>query len=590
MSATYAFLNATGNVGDFLPSQLVVESKAQQSSRSVTFDEICITYEPGLKAVILRHDPHAAAKASAESISLSDVTLRDSSESERPSSSSNRPGFAGKTYLLGHGNLTFNPGNVKVFNLTIPLREEGEGKALSIDFSIAEKLFDLDYIIDLSNLRSQIFKWSFVGGDPKKTRIGREQPASINILPRPPKLQLKLAELREVYHTNECIKIPLEIFNEEENEAKIELEARLVGYDGQALSIRFQGHTSIQSAYSENALGEKAALTDSRQRAVADIGNVKPGGKEEQHIEIGPSTDPVEFMLEIKAVYRLVSDLETTISKKITQLLPVVSPFEANYDFSPRLHPQNWPSYFRLEKKLDSGTDKEISKPIGLAQNWCLSADVASFANEDLIILGIDLILLAVNGGGQCKIGRDHDQKNQDLKVSPTEVTTARFVVEITKPTLEDRRSVALDFSLDVAWRRGNHTSKNVTSLAVPRLLVTAGEPRVLASVEYSSSIPRLLHLNYTFENPTMHLLTFSLVMEPNEDFAVSGAKTSSLQLLPLTRETIRFNIMPFVSDVWIQPHLKVVDRYFNKSLRVSPTEGMKSDRKGILVWASAGK
>jgi hypothetical protein len=587
VSASYAFLDANGNVGDLIPSQLAVQSKAHRSSRPVTFNEICITYEEGLKPVILRHSPATTAKTSTQSTSFFDVTLKDSSDSDRPSSPSNRPGSASKTFLLGYSNLIFSPSDIKIFNLTIPLREEGEGKVLNVGFSVEEKLFDLDYIVDLSKTSSQVFKWSSVGSVLKKSRIGREQPTSISILPRPPKLQLNLAELKDVYHTNERILIRLEIINEEESEAVIELEARLIGHDGQGPTIQWRGHAQTESADSESARGDVSALTESKKKAVAEVGIVKSSGTKEEHVEIEPLTDPAEFMLEIKAIYRLLSDPETTISKKITHLLPVVSPFEANYDFSPRYHPKDWPSYFQLEKRLDS-EGVETSNPTGLAQRWCLSADVVSFANEDLIILGIDLTLLAINGGGRCKIDRELDHKDEDQKISPSEVTTIKFATEVIKPTLEDRRSVALDFSLDVSWRRKDYTATNVTPLSVPRLLVTAGEPRVLASVEYSPRIHGLFHLNYAFENPTTHLLTFSLVMEPDEDFAVSGAKVSSLQLLPLSRETVRFNIMPFVSGVWIQPQLKVVDRYFNKTLRVSATEGMKSDRKGILLWVNA--
>jgi hypothetical protein len=50
----------------------------------------------------------------------------------------------------------------------------------------------------------------------------------------------------------------------------------------------------------------------------------------------------------------------------------------------------------------------------------------------------------------------------------------------------------------------------------------------------------------------------------------------------------VRYTLFAFKPGMWIQPHLLVIDTYFNKTLRVLPTEGMQSDRKGILVWVDA--
>jgi len=41
----------------------------------------------------------------------------------------------------------------------------------------------------------------------------------------------------------------------------------------------------------------------------------------------------------------------------------------------------------------------------------------------------------------------------------------------------------------------------------------------------------------------------------------------------------------------WINPCLKVMDRYFNKSLKVQGTEGMRIDaKKGVGIWVPAWK
>lgn len=76
--------------------------------------------------------------------------------------------------------------------------------------------------------------------------------------------------------------------------------------------------------------------------------------------------------------------------------------------------------------------------------------------------------------------------------------------------------------------------------------------------------------------------------MNPSENFAFSGVKQGTVQLLPLSRRTIRFRILPSVSGDWIRPLFVVTDRYFQKILKVIPTEGMMADKKGVLVWVPA--
>jgi hypothetical protein len=91
--------------------------------------------------------------------------------------------------------------------------------------------------------------------------------------------------------------------------------------------------------------------------------------------------------------------------------------------------------------------------------------------------------------------------------------------------------------------------------------------------------------MDYTLENPTMHFLTFELNMEASEEFGFSGAKTSVLHILPMSRQMVRFNLYPLVRGVWISPTLKVTDRYFNKNLKVQATEGLLMGKKGVIVW-----
>lgn len=86
-----------------------------------------------------------------------------------------------------------------------------------------------------------------------------------------------------------------------------------------------------------------------------------------------------------------------------------------------------------------------------------------------------------------------------------------------------------------------------------------------------------------------MHFLTFELAMEASETFGFSGPKLRTLHLLPMSRQTVRYNLLSSVEGDWITPNLKVTDRYFNKTLKVQGTEGMRGDKKGVGIWVPSG-
>lgn len=91
--------------------------------------------------------------------------------------------------------------------------------------------------------------------------------------------------------------------------------------------------------------------------------------------------------------------------------------------------------------------------------------------------------------------------------------------------------------------------------------------------------------------------------MEGSDIFAFHGPKSKTVQLLPLSRHSIIYNILPTRAAIdtpaserekgetgWIKPVLRVVDRYFQKTLRCSPADDrgtirLPKEGEGILVW-----
>lgn len=112
----------------------------------------------------------------------------------------------------------------------------------------------------------------------------------------------------------------------------------------------------------------------------------------------------------------------------------------------------------------------------------------------------------------------------------------------------------------------------------------------ILTSTPHST-LQNTVELVYTLENPTSYFLTFSILMETNSEFAFSGMKMQVLQVLPLSRVEVRYRVRAYRSGVWVRPMLKVVDRYFNKTLKVTPGgEGVGVEKGVVGVWVPEAK
>ncbi|KAI9881024.1 MAG: hypothetical protein M1830_008906 [Pleopsidium flavum] len=592
LSVRFTFLRVEGNVGEPLHYQLVVTSQAHEGSAPVKLSGIGLAFEEILPAVRIEHHTRPAGGLSnaADKVQIQDVALHETSSSADHLSEPSPPSRESQALLVGSADLTFFPGQIKAFTLTSVPRDAGNVKAISCTLSMEEQLFDLAYIVVFGDDQIQASWWTRGKSGLAERRLGHDQSASINILPRPPKIEIQLPNARSEYYTDESVVVDVHIVNNEEEEAEAAIEVRLLGQSEGTPELTW-GPASTTKPHGKFALSssnDRGGQTTHLSRRV--IGRLAPAATSAETVSFRAKSNPARFVLEIKILYHLASEPHIPMSRIVTSDLIFMGPFEANYDFSPRLHTDQWPSFFWLEDELTPGLENSLVKSAdGIAQTWCLTARPASFATELLTIEAMDVSVLEINGGITVNVRSEEQHGWAELSIGPNEQKEVRFTLDVRKLTLEDRRSASLDLALNIRWRRVHSASElNETSLSVPRLLVPGGEPRVLAVHYQVQGLPALIHLDYVFENPSMHFLTFSLAMEASEAFAFSGPKVTSLQLAPLSRHTVRYNLLPYTKGTWIQPQLKVVDMYFNKLLRISATEGMKSDKKGILIWADA--
>lgn len=572
---SFTFSDSEGHVGEPLPSQIAVTSKAQPKSAPVTLSNILIQLKGCISEIQLFH--HLAdtqtAIASGEMSGIVELTLEESTPTSR---SEQKPRW------VGSSDLTIYPGQTKVFLFPVFFREAGDVNAVRSTLEVETERFDLvcsSAIIDMGDMPM----W-WIGGQTgtKTKRLNRDSGTTIKILPKPPKMEIRLPNLLEQYYTDESLALDIEIYNKEEEDTEAVLEVRLLGRSKDTLDFLWASHGGSPQDESDTTPEDN----DESQIGLPGhiVGQLTRNAKRTETIKFKAPSEPSDYALEIKVLYHVLSDRDIPISKTLIADLIFVGPFEASYDFTARVHPDPWPSFFEVQ---DGGSNNTSSvTAYGIAQKWQLKAKVASFAEEALVIEDMGLNLHAVHGGAVCTISKEFP--SADTKIAPQELQERSFCLDMRKPNLEERRSSALDISLSITWRKPSPNDEGqvtTSTLAIPRLHVPSSEPRVLATAYPSASVTSLIHLDYTLENPTMHFLTFELNMEASEEFGFSGPKLRALHLLPMSRQTVRYNILPLVGGAWITPQLRVVDRYFNKTLKVLGTEGMRVDKKGVMIW-----
>lgn len=592
ISATFAFCSEEGYVGEALPAQLVISSRAHQNSAPIVLSQIKLVFDGGLKDITIEHDWEEAPEfISLDGMAhLHDVSIPNASiHSNRSAPSSLVPSHDSRS-LLRSSNLSFSHGVTKALSLSNLPRNAGSAKAVSITLCISEKLFKLEVIVSDEQQLCQESLWVRTVAGLSKKQLGKERSNMVKILPKPPKMRIEIPDLVKPYLTDEIVSLNIQVINEEGEDADVSLEVRLYDQSEMASSMSwaFDGE---KFARPKVFTQDRVDHTEDGSLLTTSLGKMSSFDTRTRKISLQAHLNAAQYGLEVKACYHLLSDSETPMSKTLSTSLVFVRPFEATYDFFPRLLPGSWPNYFHVDDN-DSTTNNNANedlKAAGLSQKWLLAARITSFAAEPMVVEGAGLLVLDVQDRATCRIEATVGADNIPALIPPDELQERQFELEVQKNDLEDRRSTVLRLQLEVKWRReSSDNAVTTTIIAVPDLVIPFGEPRVVASAHKGQDDHGLIHLDYMIENPSMHVLTFRLNMEPSDNFAFSGPKDSSLQLIPLSRHSIRYELLPLARGTWINPQFKVMDVHFRKILKINGTEGMRMDKKGILIWVDA--
>ncbi|GKT57837.1 glutathione transferase omega-1 [Colletotrichum tofieldiae] len=568
ISASFIFKTEDGKAGETCQAQLAIKSDAFPDATTVTLKGLKIDFEGSLKTITIGHETNSATLTEKGNVTLSNVPLTETARTDV------QEGEEGSSGLSGSANLSVKPGHTNVYEMAIPLREPGEAHASSATLILETDAFTLNYTVAFRDLGAADFWFS---PSLSRRRIVRQSAHVIQIQPRPPKLEIKLAQPLDQFYANEPMDLLLDVVNAEDAEAVAKLEVHVFGEQ----IPPFRVHIENEEEHTAEAGKEEAKLTG------LSLGTLATSQTTRVKISLDPVQLTTSYDVTLRVFYHLATDPATLIMQIMPVQLTVVNPFEANYDLIPRLHPDPWPSLFDHEGVQDSSAGEAALQPRGLAQKWCLVCHFASFATEDLEIVGMDAEVIACHNHARCTTASRPEIPEGGLRIPPKQMQEAQFNMVAQKFSLDDKGPASLDVAFVLKWRRTKSSTAavNTTRMLVPRYIVLGTEPRVLASYSLANPLTGLVHLDITIENPSSHFLTFGLSMEPSDEFAFSGSKQTTVHVLPVSRRSVTYRLLPLVRGDFIRPTLVVRDKYFQKVLRIIPTEGMKIDKEGLLVW-----
>ena len=595
LTATLAFSTHDVFVGEPVDCQLTIQSRARVGVPTIFLSEVRIIFDGGLKPIILvdRDGDDAEVDTAAPKTHFVDARMNEVSTALAPGSK--RSSVSAITSQAGTASLSIAPKNTKVIKLRVVPREAGELSVASITLMLCDAKFTLT-ATNSSVSQTEIKWWEMKAGAPICRTLGQYSNANnvVNVQPKPPKLKLEVPVLRRSYYTNEPIIIDFEVINEEADDVVVILEARLISPVQGAAQVEWAGDGSGTSPATLAGTGILSLPS-------LELGIIASSDKTSTSIRITGTTVALDHELELLANYRLVPEPETHLVKNITIDVGVIRPFEANYEFTPRLDADPWPNFFEAPP-----SSADTTTPLGLRHLYSVAASLYSYATEVVVIEAILLTATKVTGGAVCSSSTGIVRPKADsglatmgtAGVSKTDIISTvinpdnteifDFDLTLQKLSLGNRQTVAVDLELEIAWRREDSDQVNTTVLEAAHFVAPMAEPRVILT--NSTTSPKVPHVNahllsFTIENPSMHFLTFNVSMDASEDFAFSGSKVCAISLVPISKQTITYRVLPNKQDDWINVHLNVVDAYFGQTLKILPGgKDVKVDKKGNVL------
>ncbi|KAF2153111.1 hypothetical protein K461DRAFT_240474, partial [Myriangium duriaei CBS 260.36] len=561
VSVSFCFAYDESHVGDVIPCQISITSTAIDLGSSLQIQSLRLSLNGGLWQIHISHNETDAIHLS------QDLLLKDNTSTEDTAT----------RILESQADLRLGSGGTHIFNFRLALRDVGELAATEVCLEASLDAFTIRCTHHQAHLATS--RWLLADGKGLVERsLDRPDALGIEVLPKPPRVELRLSDPRSQYFTSEDVTLELVLVNEENEavEGSIKVDAAAEILD------------SLGLQWEDNESSAKDGLPS------MTISHVKSFDQAIYKLSFRTPSEPASLALPFNIDYTVGDDKDTTSSKTATFSFDFVRPIDAVFDLAPRLDTKTWPSFFALPPTGDFGQHME-----GVRQRWMLQASISSLSHEPLSILSIALAISTTPETIHCFIPTPATPDTA-ITLSPSSTQTYLLPFHTTRRALDDRRPAPLSLHLSITWRRLSSNQEATTLIPVPTMHIPPAEPRVLCTASALPYIPHSRLVTYTIENPSLHFLTFSLTLEAADSFAFAGAKVRNVALTPLSRMAVEYRVMLLDgsegekwkdeveegSDLgkgergrWIYPVLRVTDSYFNKTLRVVPAgSGVGSD------------
>ncbi|KAF2667716.1 hypothetical protein BT63DRAFT_441300 [Microthyrium microscopicum] len=554
----FAFSSGDGYVGQTTLAQLRVVSDAHPNTAPISFSKIRAQFKPDRYQLELTHSPTEEPSSSSTEAKNKTTTFLDVSENKAGTASDD-----GNVLYSSISDLTFGPGSCKVWLLGMDVKDPGELELQYLEFEIDNECYKLTVQVEPGHF-ARPYLWHISDDNgPRDKRIGKEAPWIAEIKPKPPKLDVSILNLDRAIHTDETVNLDFKITNFEGEDVTATLDVRLLSkLDPPEISWLHEEESTESDT-------PNTATTDTRTMTLPKL---TPEESITKTASFKSTSTPSELVLETKLHYTLPSEPDVPLSKIFTASLNLTSAFEANYDFSPRIHPDPWPSYF----SIDTPTP-------GLLQRWSLTTHMASFASETLHVHSLAVEMDKVPKGLTHHLAAL--PTTDSFPIAPGTMHTAEFLLDTTRPPTKEHRPMTLSARLFITWSRTPTSATVTSSLPISALVLPPLEPRVIATAAHSNLTPStpLTQLTLTLENPSQHPLTFDISAPSSEALAFSGPKTQGVTLLPYSRVEVSFRLLPLVKGAHVVFGVMVKDRYFVREVPVLTGEGLSAVEGGGL-------
>ena len=559
ISLGFAFANRQAFAGEPLNCQLKLTSNIRAGAEPLALSTVTLAVD-GTKPIVITHDDGALAR---RATSLSLDYLDDK--------------------LSGDASLILKPQETRVFSFALTFREAQAVKVQEAIVSLVTEKFSIHHSFKDEILIQTPVWLSELDGQLVPSSLYRDETTVVDVLPKPPKIQVLLHGLHQQYYIGEQVNLQLEIVNGEADAVHGTIQQAVVAQDDIMLQSQFEGPSG------DNQDPNSEAAT--RQ----DFSGLQPSDIKKTRLSIDAPMEPLLHTLTIDVDYTLASEPDTPLKKSVVVELLYVAPFEAKFNFGPLVHTDPWPSYFDPELLSPSG-----EPPAGIQQRWRLGSQVTSIASDSITVQSAEMVIDHFNDDAEIKVLESSEDKV--LTVVPNAKFDRSFQISTQKLSLDDRRPTFLELSLAVTWKRTAGSALCTTRVPAPRLNIPTSEPRVLCVASQAEDGLTDMVLKYYLENYSSHHLTFAATMEANDCFAFQGPKHTTFSLVPFSRHELTYNLLLHgsreetgqsdESGRWVWPVLQVVDVYFQKTLRVlAAGPGVRVDpQRGIGVWVPAVK